>query len=246
MLSNSVKSATGEAKFCTNSGLISDFAERASKVLCEGAISAATDTVPSKVTVWDNSPTLSAMLTSSVAPAGSLTPVRRLLAKLGADASMEYVPAGSPVTENLPSAPLVTWREAPEDSFRTDTAAVGIAFPDTSTTVPVTVAESPACACNRTKPHRQTASTRVHRFKTAFMSQPLPDGNMSRFRMVSAGVLRFRDNAVKHGLTTQWHKAPPCASARSADVRGALGWTSRRLIPLNASGRRRDGASAVS
>src|ERR1019366_425293 len=140
------------------------------------------------------------MLTSSVPPAASLTPVRRLVAKLGADASMEYVPTGRPVTENLPSAPLVVWREAPEDSFLTDTAAVGIAFPDTSTTVPVTVAASPTCECKRTKLHRQTASTRVHRFKTAFISSPLRDGNRSRFRMVSAEVLQFRDNAVKHGL----------------------------------------------
>ena len=72
-----------------NSGLISDFAERASSVLCDGAISAATETVPSTVTVWDNSPTLSAMVTLSVPPAASLSPVRRLLAKLGAETSME-------------------------------------------------------------------------------------------------------------------------------------------------------------
>src|ERR1035441_4074205 len=27
----------------------------------------------------------------------------------------------------------------------------------------------------------------------------------------------------------RWHKAPPCASERSSDVRAALGWTGRRL-----------------
>src|SRR5664280_2724673 len=96
-----------------NSGLISDFAERASKVLCDGAISAATETVPSTVTVWDNSPTLSAMETFSVPPAASLSPVRRLVAKLGAVTSIEYTPTGRPVTENLPSVPLVVWRAEP-------------------------------------------------------------------------------------------------------------------------------------
>src|ERR1017187_1119599 len=61
------------------------------------------------VTVWDNSPTLSAMETFSAAPASSLSPVRRLVAKLGAVTSIEYVPTGRPVTENLPSVPLVVW-----------------------------------------------------------------------------------------------------------------------------------------
>src|SRR5664280_1078823 len=140
-----------------NSGLISDFAERASKVLCDGAISAATETVPSTVTVWDNSPTLSAMETFSAAPASSLSPVRRLVAKLGAVTSIEYVPTGRPVTENLPSVPLVVWRAEPLASFLTDTAAVAV---------------SPDCACSRTNKHRHKASKRIQCFKTEFTLPP--------------------------------------------------------------------------
>src|SRR5450631_3217462 len=38
--------------------------------------------------------------------------------------------------------------------------------------------------------------------------------------------------------TQWWHKALPCASERSSDVRAALGCTSRRLMPLASEPRR--------
>ena len=121
------------------SGLISDLAERASSVFCDGAVSAATETDPSTVMLCASSLTFSERETFSVPPAASFTPVRRLVAKLGAEASMVYKPSGRPVIENLPSWSATTMRGGPEDSFFTETAAFGIGFPATSMTVPAMV-----------------------------------------------------------------------------------------------------------
>ena len=99
----------------------------------------------------------------------SFTPVRRLEAKLGAEASIVYMPAASPVAENLPSVVVTTERAAPVDSFFTETAAPGIGFPATSRTVPAMVAVSPDCACRPAGPtktrnaHRASASEELHR-----------------------------------------------------------------------------------
>src|SRR5262249_55223194 len=105
-------------------------------VFCDGAVSAATETAPSTVMLWANSPTFKERLTVAVSFAATLTPLRRLDAKLGAEASTVYGPAGSPASENLPSWAATTARGAPVDSFFTDTTAAGIGFPETSRTDP--------------------------------------------------------------------------------------------------------------
>ncbi|HEX6896986.1 MAG TPA: hypothetical protein VF146_17025 [Bryobacteraceae bacterium] len=69
------------------SGLISNRAERASSVFCEGAISAATETDPSTVMLCESSLTFRDIGTFAVCPAETFTPARRLDAKLGAAAS---------------------------------------------------------------------------------------------------------------------------------------------------------------
>src|SRR5215467_8121477 len=102
------------------SGLISDLAERASSVLCDGAVSAATETDPSTVMLWASSLTFRERLTFSDPLAPSFTPVRRLFAKLGAEASMVYMPSGRPASEYRPSPSATISLGEPPDSFRTE------------------------------------------------------------------------------------------------------------------------------
>ena len=83
-------------------GLISDLGETASRVFCDGEVSAAIDTVPSTVMLCAISPTFNEIFMFSVPFGASLIAVRRLDAKLGADASTVYRPAGSPETVNFP------------------------------------------------------------------------------------------------------------------------------------------------
>src|SRR5262245_60278000 len=95
--------------------------------------------------LWESSLTFNDIVTSADWEVETLTPVRRLGAKLGADASMAYDPSVRESTENRPSSSVAIILGAPPASLRIDTTARGIGLVATSVTTPLI--EPVFCAC---------------------------------------------------------------------------------------------------
>src|SRR5262245_42553445 len=87
--------------------------------------------------LWESSLTFNDIVTSAGWEVETLTPVRRLGAKLGAEAPIVYDPSVRESTENLPSSSVAMTLGAPPASLRMDTTARGIGLAATSVTMPL-------------------------------------------------------------------------------------------------------------
>src|SRR5215813_7860384 len=115
-------------KFWMYCGLITDWAERASSELCEGARVAATGRKSDTVTSSLTAAMFNEMEMFSSPLAASCKPALRAVVKPGVDTSSVYVPTGNEEIEKRPSVPVVVDRTTPVRSFLTLTSAFDTTF----------------------------------------------------------------------------------------------------------------------
>jgi hypothetical protein len=139
--------------------LISDCADRAVSEPCDGAWLAASDATPDTVSCSLNEARASVNVRSGVLPAPTCTPVRRIVAKLGADTSMAYSPNGKSSTAKRPFASVLSVRATCSASPRTITGAFATGLASGANTIPAIAPVSADCACRPTEPATNTTHT---------------------------------------------------------------------------------------